>query len=397
MASEAVEAEARRLLRAAREDDTPAGRRLWGQTRSQVAQLLIVVVCAVVFFAWTWYVRTYMPLDDALATAFLYGFSLICAAILPLGMWSLLVGRSRKATLAVFVLRDSAAASDERMPAVIDQPAPLSAAELDAAHDSKLIRWLDKPRATWQKVASATVLLLWVVFVVPVFFVPDWHWVGPLAFLRPTFDLLLPLGPWSNLIALALIIPLVFGWRVSGRMVVTVDAHGLHWTTGWPRKHTIRIGWEEVRSFTRLEFRSRWLPKPHTTFVLDCGRAILSWGYDPIRRSNGDRPLLGSDGSLRPEARLLASIVVTRGAVALRQATPCAVVVLGEAGRYLAHEWARRLHMPPSAAVPSSPPGLAAAFRLLTPPTILRWTLVPLACLPAILYAVYIVVSLMPR
>lgn len=403
MASEGVEveAEARRLLRSARADDTPAGWRLWAQTRSQVAQLLVVAVCAVVFFAWTWYVRTYLPLDDALATALLFGFSLLFAALLPLGMWSLLVGRSRKATLAVYVLRDIAAAGDERMPEVSDQPAPLSAVGVDGAHDFKLIHWADRPRATWQKAASAMALLLWAAFMAPLIYVPEWRWAGPLAFVHPAFDLLLTLGPWRNLIALALIIcyyvPLAFGWRVSGRMVVTVDAHGLQWTTGWPRKRSIRIGWNEVRSFTRLEFRNRWLPKPHTTFVLDCGSAILTWGYDPIRRSDGDQPFLRSDGDLPPEARLLASIVVTHSTVALRQATPSAAVVLGETGRYLAHEWARRLQMPSDAAVPTLPPGLAAAFRLMTPPSVLRWTLVPLACLPAAGYAIYIATSLMPR
>lgn len=394
MISEGDEAEG--LLRAARADDTPASRRLWAQTRWQVAQLLIFAIYTLVFFAWTWYVRTYVALD-AITTAFLYGFSLLFAVILPLGMWSLLVGRSRRAALAVFVLRGIAASDDVRMPEVVDQPDQLSAAAFDGAYAFRQIRWLDRPRTAWQTVASAMVVVLWAASAVPVFSGSEWRWAGPLAFARPVFDLLLPLGQWSNLIALAIFIPLVFSWFVSGRMDVTVDADGLHWATGWPRKRTVRIGWSEVRSFTQLEFRRWRSPKPYKTFVLDCGRAILSIGYDPIRRSNGDQPLLGSDGDLPPEARLLASIVVTHVAVTLRQATPCIVVVLGEAGRYLAREWARRLKMPPGAAAPASPPGLAAAFRLLTPPSVLRWTLVPLACLPVILYAAYVAVSLVVR
>lgn len=399
MARGGIEVEAQRLLRAARADDSPASRRLWAQKRLEVAKLLVLAIYTVVFFAWTWYVRTYVPLD-AITTALLYGFSLLFAAILPLGMWSLLVGRSRKATLAVSVLRDIAATGDERMPEVIDQPAPLSAAALDGAYAFKLVRWLDKPRATWQKAASTTALLVWAAFAVPVFSGSEWRWAGPLAFLRPVPGLFSPSAPWSDPIWIALMIcyvPLSIGWLFSGHRDVAVDADGLQWTTGWPRKRTIWIAWTEVRSFTRLEFRRMGSLKPYTTFVLDCGRAILSFGYDPIRRSNGDQPLLRRDSDPPPAAALLASIVVTRSGVALRQATPCAIEVLGETGRYLAHEWAQRLQMPRGAAVPSSAPGLATAFRLLTPPAILRWALVPLACLPVIIYATYVILSLAAR
>lgn len=378
MAREGVEAEteAMRLLRAAREDDTPAARRLRARVQLQLVGVLIFAVCALVFVAWAWYVRTYVSSGDALATVSSYAISLMYVAILPLGIWSLQSGWAHASELVVFVLRYTAASGDERMPAVVDQPVQLGADELDHEHSFSPLRWLDRRRPLVGYLAA--MLLLFVVVMSLIGGYPGWTWTGPLTFLRPILNPL-PGIPWYAIFAASDIALLYYWFSGASGIVVTADAGGLRWSTGWPRKRTIRIAWDEVRSFTRLEFRHKWSPKPHTTYVLDCGRAILSWGYDPIWRSD-EFPV---------ETRLLARLIVTRIGLPLRQATPFAAEALYQAGGLPARWWARRLQMPRGAMMPPALPGLAAAFRLITPTSSRRRALVLVACLPFILYAGY--------
>lgn len=389
-----VEAEALRLLRAAREDNTPAARQLRALVRLQVAAVLILTLVAAISIAATWYARTYIALGTMLAAIVSSALSLMFVALLPLAVWALLSGWQRKAVLVTFALRSIAASGDERMPAVIDQPAPLDTEHLAGELRVGQLHWLDKPRAVRRQLAFTLLLLLTADVAVPLTAAPKWRWAGPLAVVRPAFDLLpAPYGSgylvWNAVYVCgaALCTILLFSWLFSGYRDVMASDEGLRWTTGWPRKRTMRIAWDEVRSFTRLEFRHKWSPKPHTTYVLDCGRAILSWGYDPIWR-NDEFPV---------ETRLLARLIVTRTGLPLRQATPFAAEVLYRAAGLPARWWARRLQMPRGAMMPPALPGLAAAFQLITPTSSRRRALVLVASLPLILYAGYAGASIFLR
>lgn len=394
MASEGIEAEAeaRRLLRMARADDTPAARQLRARARLEPAAVLFFALSAAVLVAWAWYVRSYGSPRDALGAIVSYSISLMFVAIVPFGVWSQLSNAARKLELALFELRRAAASGDERMPAVIDQPAGLDTADFDGERTFEPLRWLDRPYAIARQMAAILLLVMPSVALM-IGSYHGWAWSGPLAFLRPVHGAL-PGIPWYAQYAVSAVVASVYLFVVvlvlfSGMsgMTVTADAQGIRWTTGRRRTRTMQIAWHEVHSFTRLEFRHKVSPKPHTTFVLDCGRAILSWGYDPIW--HGDQ--------FPVESRLLARLIVTHSGVPLRQATPFAAEVLREVGAVRARWWERRLQMPRGTPVPPPLPGLAAAFRLLSLPSVVRRALVLLACLPLILYVGYGIVSFVPR
>lgn len=143
--------------------------------------------------------------------------------------------------------------------------------------------------------------------------------------------------------------------------VAVADVAGFRLELG--RGHERLIGWSEVRSLTRLTFRTVATYASHYLYVLDTGDMTLAWGYNIIV-TGGLRSLFPRN---RPEDEQLAMAIATYSNIPMREGSALLQVVASAAKETFSPNWPKLLAPLKSALPVQAPPQILAAMDVVSP------------------------------
>lgn len=375
--------EAERLIEAVEQDPTPVGRMWRLRDQPDRGALLSLAPFALASVAVSWLILT----QPAVARIYLTPLALFLAALPTLFLPLTIIGRavrySRREAIAVWTLRQVAALpSDDPCWLAKKQPQPPDASDADSERRLRHVRWMDNVDAQIAEQSRSrragpfltAGLLLYAIYESGIRITPkDWGIDSQPLLL---FALILAYAPF-----IAFLVRRSFGNLRSGTLLVAT-ADGLRWTVS---RRQYQVRWDQVRSFSQIDFRNRALWGPQPMYVLDAGEAILAWGYDPTVAVGGNAA----------DYRDLNRVVVSHSGLPLRDLTGVARTVASALDDAEGRGWLKKLDDQEPAELPLELAPMRSALRIPAPARPIDWGMLALSFLPLLaLLALYAAAAL---